>query len=67
MAVLSMPVDVLLNAPFPKCVFPLVCACAIGESAKHANTMGMRRRASREGDRPIDFIERRVVIFCFFV
>ena len=27
----------------------------------------MSRRASREGDRPIDFIERRVVIFRFSV
>ena len=30
-----------------------------------ASTSGMRRRASREGDLPIDFIKRRVVIFCF--
>src|SRR5262245_11251034 len=37
------------------------------ESAKQVNTSGVRRRASREDDLPIDFIKRRVVIFCFFL
>ena len=37
-----------------------------GKSAKQANTMGMRRRASREGDRPIDFLKcRDCHTFCF--
>jgi len=39
------------------------CALSGGDSAKQANTSGMRRRASREGDRPIDFLKCRVVIF----
>jgi hypothetical protein len=38
----------------------------LGESAKQANTRGMRRRASREGDPPIDFIMRGVVIIIGF-
>ena len=37
----------------------------IGESAKQARTSGMRRKASREDDLPIDFFKCRVVILLF--
>src|SRR4029077_7903759 len=69
------PTAVLLNAVlagfsalFPSAVeLPVQslghCALSGGDSAKQANTSGMRRRASREGDRPIDFLKCRVVIF----
>jgi hypothetical protein len=35
--------------------------------ARQSTTSEMRRRASREGDLPIDFIKRIVVIFWFFL
>src|SRR6266576_863179 len=74
MAVLLKPV--LLPEPMalsPKAVFPLEsqalghCACAVGESAKQVRTSGMRRKASRKGDHPIDFPKCRVVIFFVFI
>jgi hypothetical protein len=34
-----------------------------GESLKQTSASGMRRKASRKGDRPIDFLKCRVVIF----
>src|SRR5260370_555952 len=68
--VLLEPVETLWRAPFPSPVLALnlvsSAARTVGESPKQASTSGMRRRASREGDRLIDFFKSRVVIFCFF-
>src|SRR5437762_8149740 len=37
-------------------------ACVVGESATQASTSGMRRKASRKGERLIDFLTGRVVV-----
>ena len=72
MAVLEMPV-LFRSASSPRTVLLLVkqpswqTARAVVESAKQARASGMRRRASRKGDRAIDFLKRRVVIFLVFI
>src|SRR4029077_12457107 len=73
-AVLAMPVVRLSRAKLPSAVlapeYPPsgggLTACVFWTSAKQASATGMRNRPSREGDLPIDFIKRGVVIFCFF-
>ena len=67
---LGTPIGVQLSAVFQspeigsRSHWALIAYAGAGESAKQANTSGMKRRASRERDRPIDSIKRRVVIFC---
>jgi hypothetical protein len=40
-----------------------VTACALGKSAKQASISGRRRKPPRQGERLIEFLKCRVVIF----
>ena len=42
-------------------------ACTVDGSAKHTSTSGMRKKPSRKGERPIDFLKCGVVIFFVFI
>src|SRR6266550_4721527 len=70
-AVLNSPVLRVNRALCPSAVLPVgyppsgggLTACAAGETAKQARASGMRRRPIREGDRTVDVLKCRVVIF----
>jgi hypothetical protein len=49
----------------PPATTPGLGAATCASANVAAIASGMRRRASRQGDRPIDFIKCRGVIFCF--
>src|SRR5207247_1561774 len=67
-AVLFMPV-LFTSASSPRTVFWFVkqpswqVARACGESPKQTSRSGSKKKASRKGDRPIDFLNGRVVVF----
>ena len=61
----------LTSASKPSAVLPLGRAPswprAIGESAKHPTTSGMRSKPSRKGERLIEFLISGVVVFVSFI